>query len=66
MCTGDMTLMPWVWSKNRIGAMPLFETAHTCRNYGALRDWSIERDADDEVRKYQNAQRFRKTGTFRA
>lgn len=60
MCAGDMTLLPYVFSKNLNGPMAFFETVHTCRNYSALRAWSMERDAGDT----ENAERLRKTGTF--
>ncbi|PKK41771.1 hypothetical protein CI102_12570, partial [Trichoderma harzianum] len=60
MCTGDMTLIPIRWSKNRNWINPSFDTDHTCRNYEALRDWSLPRDAADENKWPANADRLRK------
>lgn len=39
--------------------MPVFETVHTCRDYDALKRWSIDRDAADPDLLYKNAERLR-------
>ncbi|EGP86900.1 uncharacterized protein MYCGRDRAFT_104764 [Zymoseptoria tritici IPO323] len=59
MCTGEMTLVPVRWSENRGAPNPDFAVPHTCRDYEALRTWSLARDATDPARYPENARRLR-------
>ncbi len=63
MCNGDMTFIPIKWSENRGWIKPEFETVHTCRDYDALRKWSINRDAANPERYLKNAERLRSKGS---
>ncbi|KAF2636765.1 hypothetical protein P280DRAFT_408336, partial [Massarina eburnea CBS 473.64] len=47
MCAGDMTLIPTVPSNASRPFEALFETTHTCRDFDALKEWAISRDAAD-------------------
>lgn len=38
--------------------MPDFEAVHTCRDYDALKTWSIARDSADPDRWPKNAERI--------
>jgi len=62
MCSGDMTLVPIRWDDNRGWIMPIFEVDHTCRDYEALREWSLARDAADPRRYPKNAERLKENG----
>jgi hypothetical protein len=62
MCSGDMTPARVVWSENRNGILPLFGTTHTCRDYDALRNWSVDRDAVDPEKALENAARLKDRG----
>ena len=64
MCTGDMTLIPVVWSANRNWIMPAFKTTHTCRNFEALSTWAKNRDAEDPKKFVETSERYKKTGSF--
>ncbi|KAI4170497.1 MAG: hypothetical protein LQ346_008849 [Caloplaca aetnensis] len=48
MCTGDMTFSPTVWDSNKGRFIPDFEVEHTCRDYDALKKWSLAREADKD------------------
>ncbi|KAM4063786.1 hypothetical protein HRG_012516 [Hirsutella rhossiliensis] len=64
MCTGDMTLLPVEWSANRNWLMPVFESVHTCRDFGELKAWAKNRDGKGARSVRENSQRYRKTGGF--
>ncbi|KAK9422661.1 hypothetical protein SUNI508_00524 [Seiridium unicorne] len=59
MCDADTTLIPVEWSNEGNRIMPKFETTHTCRDYGALKEWATERDSVDEKKYRENAARLR-------
>ncbi|KAM0810417.1 hypothetical protein AB5N19_10766 [Seiridium cardinale] len=54
----DTTLIPVEWSNEGNRIMPKFETTHTCRDYGALKEWATERDSVDEKKYRENAARL--------
>ncbi|KAL8748536.1 MAG: hypothetical protein Q9184_007231 [Pyrenodesmia sp. 2 TL-2023] len=60
MCTGDMTFSPTVWDSNKGRFIPDFEVEHTCRDYDALKRWSLARDSADKDRWKANAARLHK------
>ena len=47
MCKGDMTLIPTKASDGRPDGPveAVFETTYSCRNFSAIKAWSIERDS---------------------
>ena len=51
-------MIPFEWSDNRDWLLPIFDTDHTCRDYKALQQWSIGRDAADPNRYPQNDARI--------
>jgi hypothetical protein len=42
--------------------LPVWPTVHTCRDFDALREWTLKRDAAHPERMYENAARLRKQG----
>jgi hypothetical protein len=43
MCAGDMTVNVYQWSKAHRSAVLRTDVAHTCRDFGKLREWAKER-----------------------
>ena len=62
MCTGDMTFAPVIWDANKGRFIPNFEVEHTCRDYDALREWSLARDSENKDRWPKNAARLHAEG----
>jgi len=62
MCSGDMTLSPIIWSKEKGRIIPDFEVDHTCRDYGVLKEWADARDSADPEKYPQNAERLHAEG----
>lgn len=62
MCTGDMTFAPIVWDRNKGRFIPDFEVEHTCRDYDALKRWSLARDSAQPERWRENAARLHGEG----
>lgn len=58
MCEGDMTFYPMLWSESQKRIVPDFEVVHTCRDYNALRDWALDRDAATEGKWEESAARL--------
>lgn len=52
-------MMPIKWSENRNWIEPIFETVHTCRDYDALKTWSLNRDSADPDKYPKNAESLR-------
>ncbi|KIW69493.1 hypothetical protein PV04_05366 [Phialophora macrospora] len=42
MCHADLSPVRLVWNENFGREVPDFETWHTCRDYGLIRDWAVE------------------------
>jgi len=49
MCSGDMTLIPTMWSDHIQRNYVESDVPHTCRNFGKLRDWLTRRWGPDRV-----------------
>ncbi|PNS14045.1 Protein sel-1 1 [Sphaceloma murrayae] len=63
MCTGDMTLIPTKDSDSR-PFEAVFDTAHSCRDFSAIKRWSKERDSAT-LSKYQaNAEALKEKGPW--
>jgi len=43
MCKADITRIPVEWSTKYSRPKPRFDTWHTCRDFGKIQDWVIER-----------------------
>lgn len=59
MCQGDMTLIPTKDSDSR-PFEAVFETVHACRDFSAIREWSIERDSATPSKFNANAEKLKK------
>ncbi|KAB8072075.1 hypothetical protein BDV29DRAFT_158911 [Aspergillus leporis] len=62
MCSGDMTVAPIIWDYNKGRFIPDFEVHHTCRDYEALKEWTLARDSEHEERWRENAARLHAEG----
>ncbi|KAJ5113792.1 hypothetical protein N7456_002326 [Penicillium angulare] len=62
MCTGDMTMAPIIWDFNKGRFIPDFEVHHTCRDYDALKEWTLLRDSEHEERWRDSAARLHAMG----
>ena len=58
LCTGDMTLAPIVWDRNKGRFILDLEVEHTCRDYDALKKWLPARDSEHNSRWPENAARL--------
>ncbi|KAL2196652.1 hypothetical protein P885DRAFT_77774 [Corynascus similis CBS 632.67] len=58
ICTGDMTLIPTKDSDSR-PFEAVFETVHACRDFSAIRQWSLNRDSADPDRYLSNAEKLK-------
>jgi len=58
MCHGDMTLIPTKDSDSR-PFEAVFETVHACRDFSAIREWSIERDSATPSKFHANAEKLK-------
>lgn len=59
MCKGDMTLIPTKDSDSR-PFEAVFESVHACRDFSAIRDWSVERDSATPEKYRANADKLKK------
>ena len=55
MCSGDMTYIKTYWMEDRQQMMANFDNYHMCRDFGALKVWLKERDAEDGGTWRENA-----------
>jgi hypothetical protein len=58
MCAGDMTVEPIKYAEDGNKVLPVWPTVHTCRDFDAIRKWTLERDAAHPERMYENAARL--------
>lgn len=46
MCTADMGIIPFGWSRPNEGAKPYFQTQHKCHNFDGVLKWALENAED--------------------
>ena len=49
MCTADISTVVFQWSERVQGVRAYANTAHTCRNFGLLKDWALKRQMEGLV-----------------
>ncbi|RHZ47801.1 oxidase ustYa family protein [Aspergillus thermomutatus] len=47
MCSADITVDVWAWSEERQRVTVQADNMHTCRDFEAIRQWALERQAGD-------------------
>ncbi|KAL7971897.1 hypothetical protein HDV63DRAFT_370659, partial [Trichoderma sp. SZMC 28014] len=62
MCAGDMTVEPIKYLDGGKFKSPTWPSVHTCRDYGAIVNWTLARDAAHGERMWENAERLDKEG----
>lgn len=62
MCAGDMTVEPIKYAEDGKTVLPIWPTFHTCRDFDAIREWTLGRDAAHPERLHTNAARLREHG----
>lgn len=48
MCTSDMTIIREYWSEKDKHLLANFNNVHTCRDFDAIREWSNDRNGQDD------------------
>ncbi|EIM79520.1 uncharacterized protein STEHIDRAFT_163559 [Stereum hirsutum FP-91666 SS1] len=48
ICSADITPNVWYWDERVQRSIPSFDVVHECRDFGALKEWALERQLDGE------------------
>lgn len=48
MCSADITPNVWYWDERVQRSIPSFDVVHECRDFGALKEWALERQLDEK------------------
>ncbi|PTB40943.1 hypothetical protein M441DRAFT_80378 [Trichoderma asperellum CBS 433.97] len=57
-----MTVEPIKYLEGGKLKSPTWSSVHTCRNYGAIVNWTVAKDVAHPERMYRNAERLRNEG----
>lgn len=48
MCSADITPNAWYWDERVQMSVPAFDVVHECRDFGALKEWALERQLEGD------------------
>lgn len=49
MCHSDVSPLTWVYDKAKRQPLPTLYVEHTCRDFGAIQQWAVDRAIVDEM-----------------
>ncbi|THC87813.1 hypothetical protein EYZ11_012739 [Aspergillus tanneri] len=47
MCSSDISAIIWIWHEESQATRPLANSTHTCRDFEAVRQWALDRQAPE-------------------